>query len=186
MVIFRTGITYKALGFIRLNFIRLFYLGKKINPWGIVGKKNTFTIKGSFSSGSRFITGSFVEFICDGDISIGNNFFINDFSRVVSKSKITIGDNVIIAKFVTILDHDHQFSFDNNKLSSMGFVTGDVKIGNNVWLGDKVTILKGVTIGDNVIVGANSVVTKSIPSNSVFAGNPGKIIKSIAVNRNVE
>lgn len=186
MVIFRAGITYKVLGFIRLNFVRMFYLGKKINPRGILGKKNTFSIQGGFSSGSRFITGSFVEFISDGDISIGNNFFINDFSRVVSKSKITIGDNVIIAKFVTILDHDHQFSFENNKLSQTGFVTGDIIIGSNVWLGDKVTILKGVTIGNNVIVGANSVVTKSIPSNSVFAGNPGKVIKSIVVNRNVE
>jgi acetyltransferase-like isoleucine patch superfamily enzyme len=56
---------------------------------------------------------------------------------------------------------------------------GEVKIGNNVWIGDKATILGGVTIGDNVIIGANSVVTHDVPSNCVAAGNPAKIIKKI-------
>ena len=54
-----------------------------------------------------------------------------------------------------------------------------VTIGNNVWLGGSVTILPGVTIGDNVTIGAGSVVVKDIPSNSVAAGNPCKVIKSI-------
>lgn len=54
-----------------------------------------------------------------------------------------------------------------------------MEIGNNVWIGDKSTILDGVHIGDNVIVGANSVVTHDIPSNSVAAGMPAKIIKQL-------
>ena len=56
---------------------------------------------------------------------------------------------------------------------------GEVVIGNNVWIGDKATILAGVTVGDNVIVGANSVVTKDIPSNTMVAGVPARIINSI-------
>lgn len=55
---------------------------------------------------------------------------------------------------------------------------GSVVIGNNVWLGDNVIVLPGVTIGDGVIVGANSVVTKNIPSYSVAVGNPAKVVKS--------
>ena len=54
---------------------------------------------------------------------------------------------------------------------------GDVIIGKNVWIGDKVTILPNVKIGDGVVIGANSVVTKDIPPCSVVAGNPAKIIK---------
>ena len=56
---------------------------------------------------------------------------------------------------------------------------GVISIGNNVWIGDKVTILGNVRIGDNVVIGANSVVTKSIPCNTIAAGNPCKVIKEI-------
>ena len=59
---------------------------------------------------------------------------------------------------------------------------GAVRIGNNVWIGDKATILPGVTIGDGVIIGANSVVTKNIPDYCVVGGNPAKVIKSIKKN----
>lgn len=56
---------------------------------------------------------------------------------------------------------------------------GSVSIGKNCWFGTGVTILPGVTLGDNVTVGANSVVTKSFPSNVVVAGCPAKIIKQL-------
>lgn len=54
-----------------------------------------------------------------------------------------------------------------------------VTIGNNVWLGSRVMILKGVSIGDNSVIGASSVVTKPIPANCIAAGNPAKIIRYI-------
>lgn len=54
-----------------------------------------------------------------------------------------------------------------------------VKIGRNVWIGSNSTILPGVTVGDNAVIGAGSVVTKDIPENTVFAGNPAKFIKNI-------
>ena len=53
---------------------------------------------------------------------------------------------------------------------------GSVRIGNNVWIGDKVAILGNVTIGDGAIIGANSVVTKDIPANAVAVGSPARII----------
>ena len=54
-----------------------------------------------------------------------------------------------------------------------------VTIGNDVWIGGNVTILPGVTIGDNCTIGAGSVVTHDIPANSIAAGNPAKIIRTI-------
>jgi serine acetyltransferase len=58
-----------------------------------------------------------------------------------------------------------------------------VVLENNVWLGEQVIVNKGVTIGENSVVGAGSVVTKDIPANSVAAGNPAKIIKSVNPKR---
>ena len=54
---------------------------------------------------------------------------------------------------------------------------GPVIIGNDVWIGDKATILPGVTIGDGAVIAANAVVTKDVPAYSVVAGNPAKIVK---------
>lgn len=54
-----------------------------------------------------------------------------------------------------------------------------VTIGDNVWIGGSVTILPGVTIGDNVVIGAGSVVTRDIPSHTVVAGNPARVIKRL-------
>ena len=53
-----------------------------------------------------------------------------------------------------------------------------ITIGENCWIGRNVSILKGVTIGDNSVIAANSVVTKSIPANSIAAGNPAKVVKT--------
>jgi len=56
---------------------------------------------------------------------------------------------------------------------------GEVVIGNNVWLGDKVAVLSGVHIGNNVIVAANAVVTKDLPDNSIAAGVPARVVKML-------
>lgn len=84
---------------------------------------------------------------------------------------IEIGDNVTLANGVYILAHDASTKMH------LGYAkVGNVKIGNNVFIGANVTILPNVKIGDNVIIGAGSVVTKDIPSNTVYAGNPAKQI----------
>jgi len=120
------------------------------------------------------------ELIALGQLLVGHNFVMNGYSRIIAHERIQIGDNVVIARFVSILDHDHAFSRNGaDHIAFSGYVTGPITIGNNVWLADKVSILKGVTIGDNVIIGANSVVTKDIPSNCIAAGIPAKVIKNI-------
>ena len=86
---------------------------------------------------------------------------------------ISIGDNVTLAPRVHILAHDASTKYHLN-YAKIGLVT----IGNNVFIGANTTVLPNVTIGDNVIIGAGSVVSKDIPSNSVAAGNPAKVICS--------
>lgn len=62
-------------------------------------------------------------------------------------------------------------------MSSVSDGSAPISIGNHVWIGMNVVVMRGVTIGDNTIIGANSVVTKNIPSNVIAAGNPIKVIK---------
>lgn len=87
--------------------------------------------------------------------------------------KITIGNNVKVGANVLITDAD--WHLDDARVSE----PKPILIGDNVWLGYGVVVMKGVTIGDNTIIGINSVVTKDIPSNVVAAGNPCKVIKVI-------
>jgi len=89
---------------------------------------------------------------------------------------VEIGDNVRLDTGLTILTHD--FATYVFRLVYHDFVsaTAKVTIGNNVYFGQKCTILKGVTIGDNCVIGLGSLITKDIPSNSVVAGSPAKVI----------
>ena len=115
------------------------------------------------------------------EIVIGKNCSIGEYNHITSTNKIIIGDNLLTGRWVTITDNSHgETDFETlQQPPLMRLVTskGPVIIGDNVWIGDKATILPGVTIGDGTIIGANSVVTKDVPAYSILAGNPAKIIK---------
>lgn len=91
---------------------------------------------------------------------------------------LEIGKHVWLHKGISILTHDWaSWCFIE---SSQEFYPshGKVSIGDNVWFGENVTICKGVTIGNNCIIGIGSIVTKSIPDNSIAAGVPARVIGS--------
>lgn len=91
-------------------------------------------------------------------------------------SYIEIGHDVDINDNFSIMTHDFSTFVFRNLYSDFVPSSGKVKIGNNIYFGRDVTILKGVTIGDNCIIGLGSIVTKDIPSNSVVCGAPAKVI----------
>jgi len=91
---------------------------------------------------------------------------------------ITIGDNVTITPGVKFQTHDGGVALFRKEYPGLN-VFGKITIGNNVFIGEDAMIMYGVTIGNNVVIGARSVVTKDIPSNSVAAGVPAKVIKSL-------
>ena len=113
-------------------------------------------------------------------IKIGDNCSFGSWNHISSINRIEIGDACLTGKWVTITDHAHGSSaLGDLKLEPIKrelYSKGPVIIGNNVWIGDKVTILPNVTIGDGVVVGANSVVTKDVPPYTIVAGNPARII----------
>lgn len=100
--------------------------------------------------------------------------FINTETEIDCYEEIHIGKGTIISSNCYITDSDQHFVVEKNVKKVK---TKPIKIGRNVWIGRNVIILKGVEIGDNSIVGAGSVVTKSIPPNTMFAGNPAIKIK---------
>jgi acetyltransferase-like isoleucine patch superfamily enzyme len=97
----------------------------------------------------------------------------------VVKDRVTIGDNCIIANNVSIFDHDHKTT--DIPYCNQGFDSAAISIGNNVWLGSGVTVLKGVDIGDNAVIAAGAVVTRSVPCGELLGGVPAKFIKDLKV-----
>lgn len=121
-------------------------------------------------------------FFCDYGFNIeaGNNLFANTNLVILDGAKVTIGDNVFIGPNVGIYTAGHPLDTERrNEGLEYAF---QIKIGNNVWIGGGVSILPGVTIGDNSVIGAGSVVNKDIPSDSLAAGNPCKVIRRIDGN----
>ncbi len=174
---------YKSIAACRYLILRLYYPMKfKCPKLSMIGERCGIYIfkEGSIHCKERIILDDDVMLFAKGKLTIGNRFGINKYSRIVAHEKIEIGDYVTIGQMVSILDHDHKYSMKDNKLSLDDYTTAPIKIGNNIWIGDKCTILKGVTIGDNVVLGANTLVNKDVPSGTVVAGVPFKVIKKIS------
>lgn len=112
-------------------------------------------------------------------IQIGDNAYIRRYVTLGADSGIEIGDNVIISDFVSLISADHNYSDSDKLIADQGIKIEDkpIVIENNVWIGEKATILKRVHIGKGAIIGAGAVVTKDVPDFAIAAGNPAKIIK---------
>lgn len=108
-------------------------------------------------------------------IRIGSGSTIVNGTEIISREKVTIGKKCLIGPRCMIVDSDFHGINPNER---RGGLTSPVTLGDNVWLGMGVTILKGVTIGDDAVVGAGSIVTKDIQPGGITAGNPARIIGS--------
>jgi maltose O-acetyltransferase len=118
------------------------------------------------------------NFHCDlgYNIHVGNNFYAGYNLTILDMAEVRIGDNCMIGPNVGLYTSGHSIEpKDRNKSGHAIPIT----IGNDVWIGGSCVILPGITIGDNSIVAAGSVVTKDVPANTIVAGNPAKILKSI-------
>lgn len=109
-------------------------------------------------------------------IAIGRNC---GFSGTVigAAGRIVIGDNVLCGANTTITDFDWHPLDPAQRLTGKAVESRPVTVGNNVWLGLNVILLKGVQIGDNTIIAAGSVVTQDIPANVIAGGAPCKVLK---------
>lgn len=112
-----------------------------------------------------------------GDIEIGDNCSVNPFTIIYGHGGVRIGNGVRIAAHSVIIPANHNAGTDELPLYMAGISTRKILIEDNVWLGAGSRILAGVHIARNSIVGAGSVVTRSVPANVTVVGAPAKVIK---------
>ena len=111
------------------------------------------------------------------ELKIGEGTVIGHFNHIICSEKITIGKNVLTADKVYISDNSHEYQNVDMPIRLQKIVQlKNVVIGDGAWIGENVCII-GASVGKGSVIGANSVVTKSIPDYSIAVGTPAEIIK---------
>ena len=132
----------------------------------------------------RFSLGrhSVVESFCCINNAVGD-VIIGDYTRIGLHNTIigpvTIGNHVNLAQGITVTALNHNFSEPGKRIDEQGVSTGQVVIGDDVWIGANAVVLPNVSIGCHSVVAAGAVVTKDVPDGCVVAGVPAKIIKRL-------
>ncbi|WP_276580969.1 MULTISPECIES: sugar O-acetyltransferase [unclassified Staphylococcus] len=108
-------------------------------------------------------------------ISIGKHVFINSNVMFTDLGGITLEDHVLIGPRANLITVNH----DIDPQTRRSLTVKPISIKRNAWIGAAATILPGITIGENAVVGANALVTKDVPPNTIVGGNPARILKTI-------
>lgn len=112
-----------------------------------------------------------------GNIKIGNNCTINPYTIIYGQGGVTIGNNVRIAAHCVVVPSNHIFTSVSIPIYKQGLSKKGIVIKDDVWIGAGVKVLDGVTIGKGCVIGANSVVTRSLDDYGVYVGTPARLIK---------
>ena len=107
------------------------------------------------------------------NVTLGEHANLGPYATIQGNGDLIMGEHIMMGENVHIYTQDHKISgmgFD-------GFTVATVKIGNHVWIGGNVVILRGVTIGDNSVIGAGSIVTKDVLPGAIVAGSPARLIR---------
>lgn len=182
-ILLRAIVTHIYTGFVRKRFAAL---GRgTLIAWPVLDIKNPGCIQ--IGEDTEISTGAFLSawpgrIIPSPTLRIGNHCHIGARNLFSAALRVDIGDHLLTGPNVIIVDNSH----GNSELPTLELPPterplaskGEVVIGRNVWLGANVCILPGVHIGDCVTVAAGSVVTHDVPSYSVAAGVPARVIRT--------
>lgn len=119
----------------------------------------------------NFMYGADVILFKGAKLTLGRNSFINSDCKIRVHKSISIGNDCAISHDFTVMDSDA------HKIIGGDDEAKEVIIGNHVWIGTRVTILKGVHVGDGAIIAAGAVVTKDVPAKALVVGVPAKVIR---------
>lgn len=108
-----------------------------------------------------------------GRITFGDRCFVNTGTTIIAVEEITVGDDVAFANDVYVMDSD------SHGVEGRPHKQAPVRIGDGCWIGARAMILPGVTLGRRVLVAAGAVVTRDVPDDSLVAGNPARVVRSL-------
>lgn len=118
-------------------------------------------------------------------IIIGDRVHIGAYNRIACADKVIIEEDVLFAAYVHITDHSHEFKNVEVPIVEQGiFSKGPIKIGRGSWIGLRAGIMSGVTIGEHCVVASGAIVTKDVPSYTVVAGVPARVVKKFDFKTN--
>jgi acetyltransferase-like isoleucine patch superfamily enzyme len=164
-----------------LKTLQYRYIQKCIGKKSIVGRRTEILNYSRVKIGSHCLIQDhvYIRAGIEGKITIGDYCAINSFAKLFGHGGIEIGDYTQIGPgcLLTTTTHDYQQDLKT------GFKKID--IGENVWIGANCIILADVTIEDHSVIGAGSVVNRSIPQYSVAVGSPARVIKEIKKRSNL-
>lgn len=112
------------------------------------------------------------------NIHLGKRIFINSGVTFTDLGGIYLADDVLIGPNANLISVNHPLDPDQRR----GVELKPVYIHRNAWIGTNATILPGVTVGENAVVAAGAVVTRNVPANTVVAGIPARVVKTIKHN----
>jgi acetyltransferase-like isoleucine patch superfamily enzyme len=161
---------------------RLRLLGASIDPSARVergvlvhrGWSNGGSGRISIAKGCRLETGVVLDAF-GGHISLGTDVFLGPHVVVYGHGGVEIGDSCLIAMHCRILSSNHTVPPYGTDIRSQPDILLPTRIGRDVWLGAGVTVLGGVFIGEGCVIGAGSVVTKTMPAGAIAMGTPAEI-----------
>jgi acetyltransferase-like isoleucine patch superfamily enzyme len=183
-------------GFILLR--RKIFLGKNcsvLNKSGVILGKNV-TIedyskidgyaKNKVIIGDNCKIGKYSTISCTSHMSkygkgfkMGNNSSCGQFTEFGSAGGITIGDDVIMGSYISFHSENHNFNDITKLIREQGVTSKGIILGNNIWVGAKVTFLDGTTVGNNCVIAAGAVLNKEYPDNVIIGGVPAKVLREI-------
>jgi acetyltransferase-like isoleucine patch superfamily enzyme len=176
---FRSKIKGK-LSLIRIRYLKLLGLttgrdcniGRITSEWPnkiSIGNKCTIQDNVDFRIAHPFSKENFIQ--------IGDNTFIGRCVEFNSDHSVIVGNNVLIASNTTIVDVGHKIEIEK-LINKQPIISQPIRIEDDVWIGTQCVILQGVTIGKGSVIGAGSIVNKSIPEYQIWAGTPAKFIRN--------
>ena len=151
----------------------LYFINNKYNTPNELRRWMSLLIHQELDEGFGLFPPFFTD--CGKNIHLGKNVFINAGCRFQDQGGIYIGDGTFIGHNVILATLNH----DLNPNTRADMYPKPIHIGKKVWIGSGAIVLPGVSIGDNSVIAAGSVVTKNVPENVVYGGNPAKFIKKI-------
>jgi acetyltransferase-like isoleucine patch superfamily enzyme len=153
-------------------------VGERVRIWG----RPSIQARGKMVVGSRVrlvSTIATLELVSnpDGLLEIGSGTFINYGCSIAASQLVRIGPRCNIGTHVIMMDNDfHRLEPERRQERPE---SAPIVLGENVWLGARVIVLKGVTIGDGTVIGAGSVVVSDIPPRSLAVGVPARVIRNL-------